>query len=91
MMMRPSHQPVTIIGAGVSGLTLALLLRLRRYERRRRVRTRQVQLMSWAASAALHLPDGPASQHRNTALTRLADSLAWIHGYDVLADNGTAN
>jgi hypothetical protein len=47
--------------------------------------------MSWAASAALHLPDGPASQHRNTALTRLADSLAWIHGYDVLADNGTAN
>jgi salicylate hydroxylase len=64
---------------------------LRRYELRRRVRTRQVQLMSWAASAALHLPDGPASQHRNTALARLPESLAWIHGYDVLADKGAAN
>ena len=30
------------------------------YARRRWVRTRQVQLMSWAASDVLHLPDGPA-------------------------------
>jgi salicylate hydroxylase len=58
---------------------------LRRYERRRRVRTRQLQLMSWAASSALHLPDGPAAQDRNVALARLPDSLAMIHGYDVLA------
>ena len=33
---------------------------LRRYAARRRVRTRQVQLMSAGRSAALHLPDGPA-------------------------------
>ena len=58
---------------------------LRRYELRRRARTRQVQLMSWTASAALHLPDGPAARRRDAALTRLADDLAWIHGYDALA------
>jgi salicylate hydroxylase len=58
---------------------------LRRYELRRRVRTRQVQLLSWAASAALHLPDGPAARRRDAALARLTDDLAWIHGYDVLA------
>jgi salicylate hydroxylase len=62
-----------------------VLVALRRYEYRRRVRTRQVQLMSWAASAMLHLPDGPASQHRNSTLARLLDNLAWIHGHDVLA------
>jgi salicylate hydroxylase len=58
---------------------------LRRYELRRRARTRQVQLMSWTASGALHLPDGPAARRRDAALTRLADDLAWIHGYDALA------
>jgi salicylate hydroxylase len=58
---------------------------LRRYELRRRVRTRQVQLMSRAASGALHLPDGPAARRRDAALARLADDLAWIHGYDALA------
>jgi salicylate hydroxylase len=58
---------------------------LRRYQLRRQVRTRQVQLMSWAASAALHLPDGPAARRRDAALARLPDDLAWIHGYDVLA------
>jgi salicylate hydroxylase len=58
---------------------------LRRYELRRRVRTRQVQLMSRAASGALHLPDGPAARRRDAALSRLADDLAWIHGYDALA------
>ncbi len=59
---------------------------LRRYTQRRRVRTRQVQLMSWAASAALHLPDGPATQRRDAALAELPQRLAWIHGYDVLAE-----
>lgn len=44
---------------------------LRRYADRRRVRTRQVQLMSWAASAALHLPDGPAAQRRDAYLAQL--------------------
>jgi salicylate hydroxylase len=58
---------------------------LHRYELRRRVRTRQVQLMSRAASGALHLPDGPAARRRDAALSRLADDLAWIHGYDALA------
>jgi 2-polyprenyl-6-methoxyphenol hydroxylase-like FAD-dependent oxidoreductase len=58
---------------------------LRHYAARRRVRTRQVQLMSWAASAALHLPDGPAARRRDAYLTRLPEHLAWIHGYDVLA------
>ena len=57
---------------------------LHRYAARRRVRTRQVQLMSWAASAALHLPDGPAAQRRDAGLARLTGDLAWIHGYDVL-------
>ena len=50
-----------------------------------RVRTRQVQLMSCAASDALHLPDGPAAQRRNASLPRLADRLAWIHAYDAFA------
>jgi salicylate hydroxylase len=58
---------------------------LRRYELRRRVRTRQVQLMSSAASATLHLPAGPAARRRDAALARLTDDLAWIHGYDALA------
>ena len=58
---------------------------LRRYAARRRVRTRQVQLMSWAASAALHLPDGPAARRRDAGLARVTDDVAWIHGYDALA------
>ena len=57
---------------------------LRRYEDRRRVRTRQVQAASRAASAALHLPDGPAAQQRDAYLARLPERLAWIHGHDVL-------
>jgi 2-polyprenyl-6-methoxyphenol hydroxylase-like FAD-dependent oxidoreductase len=61
-----------------------VLAALNRYARRRRVRTRQVQLTSWAASAALHLPDGPAAQRRDAYLSRLPEHLAWIHGYDVL-------
>ncbi len=58
---------------------------LRRYADRRRVRTRQVQLLSWAASAALHLPDGPATRRRDAYLAQLPRHLAWIHGYDALA------
>ena len=62
-----------------------VLAALHRYARRRRVRTRQVQLMSWAASAALHLADGPAAQRRDAYLARLPERLAWIHGYDALS------
>jgi len=58
---------------------------LRRYAGRRRARTRKVQLMSWAASAALHLPDGPAAQRRDAYLARVPQHVAWIHGHDVLA------
>jgi salicylate hydroxylase len=61
-----------------------VLAALNRYARRRRVRTRRVQLVSWAASAALHLPDGPAAQRRDAYLARLPEHLAWIHGHDVL-------
>jgi salicylate hydroxylase len=57
---------------------------LHRYATRRRVRTRQVQLMSRAASAALHLPDGAAAQRRDAYLAQLPERVAWIHGHDVL-------
>jgi salicylate hydroxylase len=62
---------------------------LRRYADRRRVRTRQVQLLSWTASAALHLPDGPAAQRRDAYLAELPQHLAWIHSYDALAQART--
>ena len=58
---------------------------LRRYAARRRARTRKVQLMSWAASAALHLPDGPAARRRDAYLAQVPARVAWIHGYDALA------
>jgi salicylate hydroxylase len=58
---------------------------LRRYAGRRRARTRKVQLMSWAASAALHLPDGPAAQRRDAYLARVPQHIAWIHSHDALA------
>ena len=58
---------------------------LRRYATRRRARTRKVQLMSWAASAALHLPDGPAARRRDAYLAQAPARVAWIHGYDALA------
>ena len=58
---------------------------LRRYATRRRARTRKVQLMSWAASAALHLPDGPAARRRDAYLAQVPARAAWIHGYDALA------
>jgi salicylate hydroxylase len=62
---------------------------LHRYAARRRVRTRQVQLLSWAASAALHLPDGRAAQRRNAYLAEIPERVAWIHGYDALAARPT--
>jgi 2-polyprenyl-6-methoxyphenol hydroxylase-like FAD-dependent oxidoreductase len=58
---------------------------LRRYADRRQARTRKVQLLSWAASAALHLADGPAAERRDAYLAQLPEHLAWIHGYDVLS------
>jgi salicylate hydroxylase len=70
---------------GATGIPAGIPAALGRYAARRRVRTRQVQLVSWAASAALHLPDGPAARRRDAGLARLTDDLAWIHGYDALA------
>lgn len=66
---------------GTDDITAAL----HRYEDQRRVRTRQIQLASWATSAALHLPDGADAQRRDADLARLPARLAWIHGHDVLA------
>jgi salicylate hydroxylase len=73
---------------GATGIPADIPAALGRYTARRRVRTRQVQLMSWAASAALHLPDGPAAQRRDAGLPGVPRDLAWIHGYDVLAATG---
>ena len=42
-------------------------------------------LASWAASAALQLPGGPAAQWRDTNLARPPERFAWSHGYDVLS------
>jgi len=70
---------------GATGIPAGIPAALSRYAARRRVRTRQVQLASWAASAALHLPDGPAAQRRDASLPSMPRDLAWIHGYDVLA------
>ena len=67
--------------AGSSDVQVAL----RRYAARRQARTRRVQLVSWAASAALHLPDGPAAQRRDAELALLPERLSWIHGYDAFA------
>ncbi len=55
---------------GATGIPAGIPAALGRYTARRRVRTRQVQLVSWAASAALHLPDGPAAQRRDASLAR---------------------
>jgi salicylate hydroxylase len=41
--------------------------------------------MSWAASAALHLPDGAAARRRDAYLAQLPERVAWIHGHDVLS------
>jgi salicylate hydroxylase len=77
-------EDAAVLAAELDGAT-GIPAALRRYQDRRRVRTRQVQAASWAASAALHLPDGPAVQARDAYLTQLPERLAWIHGYDVFA------
>jgi len=78
-------EDAAVLAAELDGAT-DIAAALRRYHDRRRVRTRQVQAASWAASAALHLPGGPAALQRDGFLARLPDRLAWIHGHDVLAE-----
>ena len=68
------------------GAATDLAAALRRYEDRRKARTRQVQAASWAASAALHLAGGRALQARDAYLAQLPQRLAWIHGHNVLAE-----
>ena len=77
-------EDAAVLAAELDGAT-GIPAALRRYQDLRRVRTRQVQAASWAASAALHLPDGPAVQARDAYLAQLPDRLAWIHGHDVFA------
>jgi salicylate hydroxylase len=77
-------EDAAVLAAELDGVT-DIPAALRRYEDQRRVRTRQVQAASWAASAALHLPDGPAVPRRDAYLAQLPEHLAWIHGHDVLA------
>jgi salicylate hydroxylase len=77
-------EDAVVLAAELDGAS-DVLAALGRYARRRRVRTRQVQLMSWAASAILHLPDGPAAQRRDAGLPSLLERLAWIHAYDAFA------
>jgi len=130
--MSSAASRIVIIGAGIGGLTLALLLRRRgviaeiihrdgrdgtriaAHALGRQYReafgapmfglhrialqqlieqlprlpdpgARQVQAASWATSAVLHLPGGPAAQVRDAYLASLPERLAWIHGYDILA------
>ncbi|MFI9029439.1 FAD-dependent monooxygenase [Streptomyces sp. NPDC053560] len=65
--------------AGGSG---AYDVALRRYERLRRVRTRQVQRSSWVTSGLLHLPDGPAAERRDRKLATVPADFGWIHAHD---------
>jgi 2-polyprenyl-6-methoxyphenol hydroxylase-like FAD-dependent oxidoreductase len=63
---------------------------LRRYEKVRRPRASQVQLMSRGREAPNHLPDGPEQQQRDGEFTNgnpLRQS-AWLYGYDLDADLG---
>jgi salicylate hydroxylase len=53
------------------------------YQALRRARTRQIQLSSWATSALLHLPDGPAATERDRKTARVPQDVGWIHEYDV--------
>jgi len=62
--------------------------RLQRYERIRRPRATQVQLMSRGREVKNHLPDGPEQAQRDQDLgsgNPLRDS-AWLYGHDVEAD-----
>lgn len=58
---------------------------LRRYASLRRGRTRHVQRGSWAASALLHVADGPAAVRRDDGLAEIPTVLDGIHGHDALA------
>jgi salicylate hydroxylase len=72
------------LGSAEPGSQDRLAEALRRYQRRRLARTRRVQLASWAASEALHLPDGPQARRRDARLPGLPGELAWIHGHNAL-------
>lgn len=56
---------------------------VRRYERLRRTRTRQLQVSSWDNATILGYPDGPEADARDEKLRSLPDRLDWIHGYDI--------
>ena len=61
---------------------------LQRYERIRRPRASEVQLMSRGREVRNHLPDGPAQQERDAQLAS-GDPLrqsAWLYGHDLQAD-----
>jgi salicylate hydroxylase len=61
---------------------------LQRYEKIRRPRTSQVQVMSRGREVRNHLPDGPEQQQRDAKLAS-GDPLrqsAWLYGYDLEAD-----
>ena len=61
---------------------------LERYDRLRRPRARQVQVMSRGREVRNHLPDGPEQQQRDIELSN-GDPLrqsAWLYGYDLEAD-----
>jgi len=61
---------------------------LQRYERIRRPRASEVQLMSRGREVRNHLPDGPAQQERDAQLAS-GDPLrqsAWLYGHDLHAD-----
>ncbi|TMQ20403.1 MAG: salicylate 1-monooxygenase [Deltaproteobacteria bacterium] len=61
---------------------------LQRYERLRRPRATQVQLMSRGREVQNHLPDGPEQEARDAQLANgrpLLDN-AWLYGHDVEAD-----
>jgi salicylate hydroxylase len=61
---------------------------LQRYERIRRPRTSEVQVMSRGREVRNHLPDGPEQQRRDSELAN-GDPLrqsAWLYGYDLEAD-----
>jgi len=97
-LARLSTQPAAVIHrdgrdghlAAELGAATDLAAALRRYEDRRKARTRQVQAASWAASAALHLARGRALQARDAYLAQLPQRLAWIHGHNVLAEGCAA-
>ena len=63
---------------------------LQRYERLRRPRATQVQLMSRGRELQNHLPDGPEQEARDARLAggQPLHQNAWLYGHDVEADLG---